>query len=361
MRLNDKGTNKPTSRTAPTLSVRRRAIGLIALAVSVVSTFSWLAWRLVSLGPHPVELGVFMVEVAGLATGVGVAIALATTRSSRSVFENDPRESSRYAFAVADLVGRTRAVDLHREVRDAMRAAPRWRPRNLGDVAVASVLADGPRRLGFIIVLNAGLLLGVAPFPMPPSWALASAALGVVAMSLAHVVLSAGRIRVGDRTRWSIASLGEVFSAADRDDLAPRRWVGTVAVVVVTNLAVALRGMSDRWTHGLPPMSSDDRLVGMALATALIVAALYTLRTMPAPQLPNAHLVSRRLEERTARQSAVGGAVCVGLIGLLAGVLPGGVDAADRDPVRIERVSDDRVESVVPHSLPDGGDGDVGG
>ena len=324
-----------------TLPERRRIAGLVALAVSAAATVTWFVWRLGHLGFHPVELVVFAIEVVGLIAGVGIGVALAASRDRRTVYAHDLDDPRRFALAVSDLVGRTRRVDLHRDVRDAVRAAPRWRPRNSSDVAIAALLAEGPRRLALVLALMVGLLLGVAPFPMPPVGAAVSAAVGIGAMSAAHVLLSGGRVRVGDRTRWANSSIGEVLASSDPDDSAPRRWVGTVGVVAVTNLAIALRGMSDRWTHGLRAMADDDRAAAMLLATAVMISALYTLRTTASPELANAHLVARRLEERTARQSVLGAAVCVGLIGLVAGLLPGGVDAADSEPTRVEQVSDD--------------------
>ena len=71
------------------------------------------------------------------------------------------------------------------------------------------------------------------------------------------------------------------------------------------------------------------------------------MTTTTAPQLDNAHLVSRRLEERTARQSALGGALCVGLIGLLAGILPGCVDPGDDHAGRIEHITERQIGSAV--------------
>ena len=109
-----------------------------------------------------------------------------------------------------------------------------------------------------------------------------------------------------DYFKATASSLGEVIAPNDPADVAPRRWVGTVGTIVVLNLAIGLRGMSDRWTHGLPAMSDDDRLVAMTWAALLVLGGLYTLRTIPTPQLGNAHVVARRLEERTARQSALG-------------------------------------------------------
>ena len=212
---------------------------------------------------------------------------------------------------------------------------------------MGSVLIEGPRRLILVATLTAALVFGIAPMPMPPTAAIAAALVGAAAMSCAHVAMGRGRIHVGDRTRWAYCALGEVLSPADHEGLAPRRWVGTIATVVVVNLALALRGTSDRWTHGLSPMSSDDRLITMLLAVGVVAGALFTLRTMAAPSFPDAHLVSRRLEERTARQSALGGAVCFGLIGLLAGVLPGSVDAAHDQPPGVVQVTHHEVPPTL--------------
>ena len=131
---------------------------------------------------------------------------------------------------------------------------------------MAAVLTDGPRRLLVVGSLTLAMVLGVAPIPVPPLWAIACGIASMVLMSCAHVLLGGGRIRFGDRIRWSSAALGEVCSGVDLDGVAPRRWVGTVAAVVVLNLAIALRGMSDRWTHGLAPMEADDRHITLLIA-----------------------------------------------------------------------------------------------
>ncbi len=197
--------------------------------------------------------------------------------------------------------------------------------------------------------VTVALLIGVAPMPLPPLWAVAAGLVAFCSLSLAHVLLGHRRIRFGDRVRWSSSALGEIFSGSDHDDVAPRHWVGTVAAVVSLNLAIALRGISDRWTHGLAPMTSEGRLVTMMFAITIIAGGLITLRTTTAPQLANSHLVARRTEERTARQSAIGAAAVVGVIGLLAGILPGNVDAVDQGPGQVEQVSDEnpaRVENL---------------
>lgn len=325
-------------------SVRHR-IG-VALAVGgVTAQLVWLAWRVANLPVNLVALVVLVSEVAGVAATVAITVAMASAGRPRSTYVDDPRDSHRFAFAVADIVGRTRTTDVHRDVVCAVRSVPRRRPRRSAEVAMAAVYLEGPRRLLLVGALSFGLLLGSAPMPVPPWWAIAAAATGggVVAASL--VALGAGRIRLGDRLRWSYSSIGEAVGARDVDGVAPRRWVGTMASMVVVNLAIALRGTSDRWTHGLDPMPSDERLVAMALAILAVAGALFTMFTIQAPVLDETRR-SRRLEERASRQSLLGATVAIGLVGLLAGVLPGGVDAADDDTVRIEQLVDDEAEPV---------------
>ena len=323
-----------------TLGSARRCVGASSLVFAGAGSIVWLGWRVTHIGMHPIELLMLLLELVGVLSGLAIALGLLRAESPRPRPDDDRRESSRFAFAVADIVERTRSTDLRRDVRAAFRMARHRRRLKLADLAIGGVLVEGPRRLGLIVTLTVALLMGVAPMPVPPPWAVAAALIGLASSSIAQVALAGGRIRFGDRTRSSYAALGEVLWSADRDDVAPRRWVGAVAAVVAINVAVALRGMSDRWTHGLAPMNNDDRIVTMLLAVLVVIGALYTLCTTPSPELTNAHLVSRRLEERTARQSALGAAVCVGVVGMIAGFLPGCLEASDQDPAGVERISD---------------------
>ena len=339
-------TDPPTMRGARPSAARRR-VAIALAAIGVAGWLGWIVWRVSTLALHPVPIAALAIEVAGAVIGVVVAVALATIDQPRTTFDDDHRNPWRYAFAVADRVQRTRAADLHREVRSAATAARRRGKRTRADVAMGCVLIDGPRRLAMIAVAVVGLLIGVSPMPVPTVPALVSLTIGAGGLSLATVVLSERRIAVGDRLRWTYGSIGELLIRDDLEGVAPRRWVGTVGTIVVVNLAVAMRGMSDRWTHGLPTMPNDMRVVAMVYAMTLVAGALYTLVTTAAPQLDNAHLVSRRLEERTARQSALGGALCIGLVGLLAGVLPGCVDPRDDHAGRIEHVTEHEVGATV--------------
>ena len=301
---------------------RARRLGIALAVVGVTAQLAWLGWRVTHLPVNLVAVSVLAVELAGLAGTVAITIGLVRARQPRSVFVDDPRESHRFAFAVADIVGRTRSTDVHRDVVRVVRTVPHRRPRRSAEAAMGAVLLEGPRRLVLVVALAIGLVVGVAPMHLPPVWAAVVVTVSGLSTGASHVVLGGGRIRFGDRTRWSYSSIGEVVGSSDLDGLAPRRWVGTMASIVVVNLAVALRGTSDRWTHGLAPMSDDDRMVTMLLALVVVAGALFTMRTIQAPDLDEARW-SRRLEERAARQSALGATVVLGLIGLIAGVLPG--------------------------------------
>lgn len=332
--------DRPATRVLP---AGRRRIGVVLVVLGVAAELVWLVWWTTHFPLNVIALAVLVVELVGLAGTIAVSVALVRACRPREVFADDPRESHRFAFAVADIVGRTRSTDVHRDVVRVVTS--RRRPQRSAEAAVGAVLLEGPRRLLLVVSATVALLLGISPMPVPPVWALAPLVAAVALVSASHVVLGGGRIRVGDRVRWSYSSIGEVVGSADLEGLAPRRWVGTMASIVVVNLAIALRGTSDRWTHGLDPMTADERLVTMTLGIGLVVGALFTMRTVQAPVLDSDRW-SRRLEERTARQSALGATVALGLIGLIAGVLPGGVDAADHDTVRVEQLVDDETGEV---------------
>lgn len=311
---------------ADTVDEQARSIavgaGVAMAAVGTIGTLVWLSWRVTHLSLDPVSVAFLLAEIAGLLGGLAVASGLAARWTARSVFADEPRDSHWFAHSVADLVGRTRAADLHHDVRSTVRAAPRWRWRNSADAAVVAILLDGPRRLVMVVAVTVGLLLGISPFGPPPWWALVALGVGFVGIGTAHVVLGRGRIRFGDRTRWTFGAIGEVVGRSDVDGLAPRRWVGAIAAAVTVSVAVGLRGMSDRWTRGLPVMDDDDRIVLLAIGAVLILGALYTLATSPRPTQIDAHLVARHLEERTARQTVLAVAVVLGTVGLIAGLLP---------------------------------------
>lgn len=332
------------------LASSRRRIGVLLTVLGAGAQLVWLAWWASNLPLNAVAVTILLVELFGLIGTVAISVGLARARRPREVLVHDRRESHRFAFAVADILGRTRSTDVHGDVARVIRTMPYRRPHRSAELAMCAVLLEGLRRLLLVVAVSVALLLGITPLPMPPIWALAAFVAAVALVSTSHVVLGDGGIRFGDRIRWSYSSIGEVVCASDPDGVAPRRWVGTMASIVVVNLAIALRGTSDRWTHGLDPMTADERLVTMTFGFAIVIGALFTMGTVRAPVL-DADRWSRRLEERTARQSALVATVVIGLVGLVAGVLPVDLDTTDDDKtdddvVPIEQVADDRAEVV---------------
>jgi hypothetical protein len=330
---------RDTDLEAPTTTTPSRRVanvsGLVLLGLGTAGFCVWFGWRISHPTWNLVGLAFFVAEVTGVIGAVVVGSGLARADARRDVYADEPRDSYRFAHATADLVGRTRAADLHRDVRTAVRASPRWRWRDGADATIAAILLDGPRRLLMLGAVVVGLLFGATPFGRPPGWAIVALLIGMLGVAASHVALGQGRLRFGDRVRWSYGAIGEIVVRDDVDNVAPRRWTGPIAAAVALSVAVGLRGMSDRWTHGLPSMSDDDRITLLVIALALVLGALYTVATSPRPKQVNAHLLSRRMDERTARQSVLAAAVCIGAIGLVAGLLPSDDGDQQRPPTTV--------------------------
>jgi hypothetical protein len=328
-----------------------RRLGGAGVALGTVAWAAWLTGRLADARAHPLWIALFAAEVVGVVTGAIVAVAIArrpvalrtATHASRAVRPGGGTEPNGYPTVVADLLGIATTPDLREAVRGAWRPAVA-RTTPIAHRALALVRFDGARRLVLVVGLALSMLLGVAPLDEPAPWLLGVGGAALVLTSVGSMLLSGGAIRPGDRLRWSFASIGLTVGPTERPDAMPARWAGVTGSIVVLNLAVALRGVSDRWTHGLPPMADADRVVAMSAALLLIVGALATLRHLAPPEPGRGH-TSRRLEERSARQSALGATAIAGLLGLFAGILPGSVDAADRQP--IDREQRPQVQVVV--------------
>jgi hypothetical protein len=334
-----------------------RWLGGAGVAIGTVAWTVWLTGRLAHANAHPLWVAVFATEVLAVTTGVVVA-AMAARRPLPQALTPDSdawserhhrRDPDRCPTAVTALVGCAIEPDLRAAVRGAWR--PAFSPSTpIADRAVALVHFEGTRRLIAIVALSLSLLAGVAPLAVPAPWMLAAGFSGLVFTSLGSMLLTGGRIRPGDRLRWSFASIGLVVGPLERKDSMPVRWAGVMLTIVALNLVIALRGMSDRWTHGLPPMADADRVTAMAAALALVAGGLATLWNLQPPE-PGHFRASRRVEERSAREAALGATVIAGLLGLLAGILPGSVGAADVGPT--EREHPTSVQPVVVEMDPD--------
>jgi hypothetical protein len=193
------------------------------------------------------------------------------------------------------------------------------------EAAWAVAATDGIRRLVFVGVLVAVLLTGRFPFEV--RWDLLAVLLASqVLLTIGHFLLSDGLLVPGGRLRWSMASVGAGLGDGVSRSGLPIRWTATLATIVALNLAVGLRGLSDRWTHGLGPMAHDERVVAMVTAGWLVAWGFVALRTLPRPDL-GYYGATRRLEEPSTRRLALGATLTVAAVGLVAGVLPGGLPA----------------------------------
>ena len=183
------------------------------------------------------------------------------------------------------------------------------------------VAIDGLRRLLSVVVLIVVLVSGSLPMETPPTAALVLLGGGVSAVSIGHWLISRGYLRPGSRLLWSMASVGAGLGDGVSRSGLPIRWVMTMATLVALNISVALRGMSDRWTHGLGPMPHDARVASMSFAFLLVGSGIIALRRMPTPDL-GFYGATRRLEERSVRRLALGLTLLVALVGFVAGVMP---------------------------------------
>ena len=334
-----------------------RQLGRVGVALGTIAWAIWLVGRLVGASAHPVWIVLFAVEVLGVVTGAVVAVAISRRPLPRTAFSDpddsrvtrDGNDSDPYPAAIAGLLGIAVEPDVRASVRGAWRPAFSARTQ-FADRALALVRFEGTRRLLAIVGLAIGLLLGVAPLERPSPWLLGAGVAGLVFTSIGSMLLSGGLIRPGDRLRWSFAAMGLTVGPTEHSDAMPVRWAGVMGSIVALNLAVALRGLSDRWTHGLAPMATADRVTSMSAALLLIAGGLATLRRLQPPD-PGDCQLSRRLEERSARQTALGATAIAGLLGLFAGILPGSVDAADNVP--IDREQRPQVQVVIAESDPD--------
>ncbi len=308
--------------TGPSVSAHHRRLGTAAALFSMTGWLTWLTWRFETISIHVVPVAAVLLECFGVVAGVVFSVVLMRPAAGLHPVDHPSDRAAAFPAAIATRLWPTVAG-----------ASPRT-----CQLAARMLRLEGLRRVALVSITSAGLLLGVSPMPLPSPAAAAGLAIGLLGTSYAHVLLSGRAIAIGDRIRWSFAAQGELLAAPSTSDLARRRWTASVAAAVVLSLAIALRGISDRWTHGLEPMAAQSRVVALLLGLALTLGGLYTLATTDPPE-SETDAIDRRHDERTAGQPALACAVLVGVIGLVAGLLTGSVDTADDDPARIEQVS----------------------
>lgn len=303
--------------------------------MSCVAAFAawttWLGWRVANQSVGIVGIVELVLEAAAFGAAVSVTIALWPDRPHHTATAGDhgsfaDRFDALVGIGASD-GGGTRGIDDTGEVlraRQGVRVLDvrRRGHRSIPEVAAAVVAVEGIRRMAFVACLVAVLLTGRVPFGTPPVWAVASLLGAQMVVAVGHWLLSGGAIRPGDRLRWSMASVGAGFGDGISRSGLPIRWATTMATIVVLNIAVALRGFSDRWTHGLGALTHDERVVAMTMSCWLVGAGFLALRALPQPTL-GFYGATRRLEESSTRRLALGGTLAVAIVGVAAGILPG--------------------------------------
>ncbi len=290
-----------------------------------------------------IGLVVLSFELAAFAAATALGAALwALPQRAR------PVPSAMLPDVVADLLGldRLRSIGVHgvddrgevARARHGLRLLDPRRPRSrssaaetdsgrpLANAAWALVAVEGIRRGVFVMLLVVVLLTGRSPFGVPPWWILGSLIAAQALFATGHWLLSGGVLRPGARLRWSMASIGAGLGDGTSRSGLPIRWTATLATMIVLNLAVALRGLSDRWTHGLAPMPHDERVVAMVVAWWMVIVGFAALRILVQPSL-GYYGATHRLEENSTRRLALGTTLAVAMVGFVAGVLPGGLPA----------------------------------
>ncbi len=317
------------------LIVATRWAGRLACVAGFAAWSLWLVWRITSSALGPVSVIVLILEVTSLLVSLVLAAALWSLPLGAA-----PRNA---CPALPDLVAEllrlddlgpvaAHGADDSGEVARARRGLHLLNPRavdgrcSLSTIAWALVAVEGIRRMLFAAVLVAVLLTGRFPFEVPALSTLAALIGAQLLFAVGHWMLSGGAIRPGVRLRWSMASVGAGLGDGVSRTGLPIRWTATMATMIVLNLAVALRGFSDRWTHGLGAMPRDERVVAMVASWWLVMVGFVALHTMVKPSL-GFYGATRRLEETSTRRLALGTTLAVAMVGFVAGLLPGGLPA----------------------------------
>ena len=346
----EQATDRASARATASLG---RWAGLALSLAGLIGWLGWLSWRFATLEMSIVAVGVLVLELvaisaavlvtAGLFAGrprwrrgrratdadrqlpmlLGEALGLGDISKERTIDPADPTAPSAANLGPDDtgeiawarrglrVLGEQRRLD--------------WRAQldthNLREAAWSVVALDGLRRLVTVITLLVVLFTGIAPFETPPTNRIAMLAVGIALLSIGHWLLSGGHVRPLARLIWSMASIGAGLGAGVSRSGLPIRWAMTMATLIALNISIALRGISDRWTHGLGPMNDDARVTAMSVAFGLVAAGGIAMRRMPQPELGH-YGATRRLEESSVRRLTIGLTLLVAVVGFVAGLAP---------------------------------------
>ena len=325
--------------------------GLVLSAAGLLGWAAWLSWRVATLQMSLIAVAVLAIEIvafsAALVVTAGLSAVRPAWRRNRRLTDADRELPMLLAEALdlgyivhevdetnpAGIIRTTSGPDDTGEIAWARRGIrvlgdqrrldhrSKLATANLREATWSIVALDGLRRLLSVVALVVVLFTGVAPFDLPPTDRLVMLGAGIALLSVGHWFLSGGHVRPASRLIWSMASIGAGLGDGVSRSGLPIRWTMTMATLVVLNISVALRGMSDRWTHGLTDMDDTARIVAMSIAVGLVATGGLAMRTMPRPELGH-YGATHRLEETSVRHLALGLTLLVAAIGFIAGLAP---------------------------------------
>jgi hypothetical protein len=299
------------------------------------------------MGHQRLTLGLFAAgwRIVGSGETVVAATALLTPPTVESVGSpSDPvvAERRRADEACAARLGAAAAL--------TRRATPHLTPTQRGALLATAVLPlAGIRRSVLVFVIVGSLLEGSLPFrpalgPLVGLW-LPWFALSSVALWR----MSGGVMRPGDRSREATARLGTSWrglTAPNGEPVTVRSAVGmlfgldhgaAVATMVVgVSVVVGLRGLSDRLTHTLQPLTVADTVLLLVAALWVLAAGLSTLRLLTVRPLPH----------RTTRLTTSFTSTFAGAPARVVDITPHG--AAVIGPLQVDEGDWGQLELVLP-------------
>ena len=230
------------------------------------------------------------------------------------------------------------------------RPTPHLTPIQRGALLATAVLPlAGIRRSLLVFVIVGSLLEGSLPFhpalgPLVGLW--------LPWFTLSSVALwrmSGGVLRPGDRSREATARLGTSWrgvTAPNGEPVTVRSALGMLfgldhgaavaAMVVSVSVVVGLRGLSDRLTHTLQPLTVADTVLLLVAALWVLGAGLSTLRL----------LTVRAQPRRTTRLTTSFTSTFAGAPALVVDITPHG--AAVIGPLHVDEGDWGQLELVLP-------------
>jgi hypothetical protein len=167
-----------------------------------------------------------------------------------------------------------------------------WSPRQRLSMLAWSVRPlAGFRRTVMMIVIAGSLLAGRAPFRLDPVPLALGFLPAFVLVPLGLFLLSDYSLRPGDRTRWSLRTLGPAWrslamppAGTDLQVVSPTpifaAHLAPASVVVLISVIVAMRGVSERLTGALHEFPERDLVLLLLAALWLLAMALDSLRLL---------------------------------------------------------------------------------